>query len=103
MSERALAAEVLLRERGVDDGDGLLRVEIVGGERPALEQLLSGDRKETAADLLEVRLRAVALSRYCLPSSSMNPGLPEKTIRKRFVSAAASNSGSAAKSCSTRS
>ena len=42
-------AEVLLRERGVDDRDGLLRVEIVVGELAAFEQPLPGDLEEAAA------------------------------------------------------
>ena len=47
-SDRALGAEVLLRERGVDDRDRLPRVEIVVGEAAAFEELLPGDREEAS-------------------------------------------------------
>ena len=52
---------MLARERGVDDRDGQLRVEIVVGEGAALEQLLAGDVEERAGDLLEVGERAIAV------------------------------------------
>ena len=60
-AERALAAEMLARERRVDDRDRLAVVEIVVGERAAFEQLLPGDREEAAGHLLEVRVRPIAV------------------------------------------
>ena len=58
--ECAVVAVVLLREVGVHDRDGQLRVEVALGEGAPLDQLLGGDREEAAGDLLEVGVGPVA-------------------------------------------
>ena len=68
--DRALGAEVLLRERGVDDRDGLPRVEVVVGEDAALEELLSGDGEEASrSPARSSRSADRRRSRYCGPRS----------------------------------
>ena len=44
------------------DGHGQLGVEVVGVERPALEELLARDLEVTARDLLEVAILKIFLS-----------------------------------------
>ena len=101
-AERALAGEVLLRERRVDDRDGLVRVEIVGGEGAAVEHPLAGHREEAAGHLLEVGRGAIARSRYCRPRSRSGC-CPRTPCGSDWSAPTASNSGSVSNCCRTRS
>ena len=76
---------MFFRERLVDDGDRLARVEILVAEVAAVEQTLRGDVEKPGRDLLEIRLQPIAARlRTVLPSISTGP-LPENTMRNRVV------------------